>query len=106
MAKEQGRQSEDSAAGRPRRGRAARGRREDGGRHPAAGHRQAEAAARPRRWPSAPASCSDNGERARPGRRQVGDEVLYGRYGGNDVEVDGKEIKILRESDILAKVVK
>ena len=35
-----------------------------------------------------------------------GDEVLYGRYGGNDIEVEGREIKILRESDILAKIVK
>jgi chaperonin GroES len=35
-----------------------------------------------------------------------GDEVLYGRYAGTDVEVDRKEIKILRESDILAKIVK
>ena len=34
----------------------------------------------------------------------VGDEVVYGRYGGSEVEVDGEEIKILRESDILAKV--
>src|SRR6058998_3132492 len=36
----------------------------------------------------------------------VGDEVIYGRYAGNDIQVDRKEIKILRESDILAKVVK
>jgi chaperonin GroES len=36
----------------------------------------------------------------------VGDEVLFGRYAGNDVEVNGKEFKIMRESDILAKVVK
>ncbi len=35
----------------------------------------------------------------------VGDEVLYGKYGGTDIEVDGDEFKILRESDILAKVV-
>ena len=35
-----------------------------------------------------------------------GDEVLYGRYAGTDVQVERKEIKILRESDILAKVVK
>src|SRR3954469_13103997 len=45
------------------------------------------------------------------GKRQtvavaVGDEVLYGRYAGNEVEVAGKEVKIMRESDILAKVVK
>ena len=35
----------------------------------------------------------------------VGDEVIFGQYGGSDVEVDGIEYKILRESDILAKVV-
>jgi len=34
----------------------------------------------------------------------VGDEVIYGKYGGSDVEVDGDEFKILRETDILAKV--
>jgi len=36
----------------------------------------------------------------------VGDEVIYGKYSGSDVEVSGREVKILRESDILAKVVK
>jgi chaperonin GroES len=46
----------------------------------------------------------DNGERT-PVSVVEGDEVLYGRYGGNDIEVDGREIKILRESDILAKIV-
>jgi chaperonin GroES len=35
----------------------------------------------------------------------VGDEVLFSKYGGTEIEVDGKEIKILRESDILAKIV-
>ena len=34
----------------------------------------------------------------------VGDEVLFGKYGGTEIEVDGTEVKILRESDILAKV--
>ena len=34
----------------------------------------------------------------------VGDEVIYGKYGGSEVEVDGAEYKILRESDLLAKV--
>ena len=34
----------------------------------------------------------------------VGDTVIYGKYGGSDIEVNGKEMKILRESDILAKV--
>jgi len=36
---------------------------------------------------------------------QVGDQVIYGKYGGSEVEVNGEEYKILRESDILAKVV-
>jgi len=35
----------------------------------------------------------------------LGDEVIYGKYGGSDIEVDGEEFKILREGDILAKVV-
>ena len=35
----------------------------------------------------------------------VGDEVIFGKYGGTDIEVEGQEVKILRESDILAKVV-
>ena len=35
----------------------------------------------------------------------VGDEVLYGKYGGTEIEVDGVDIKILRENDILAKIV-
>ena len=36
---------------------------------------------------------------------QVGDEVIYGKYGGSDIEISGQDYKILRESDILAKVV-
>jgi chaperonin GroES len=35
----------------------------------------------------------------------VGDEVIFGKYGGTEIEIDGEEVKILRESDILAKVV-
>ena len=35
-----------------------------------------------------------------------GDEVIFGRYSGSDVNLDRKEFKIMRESDILAKVVK
>ena len=35
----------------------------------------------------------------------VGDEVIYGKFGGADIEVDGEEVKILREIEILAKVV-
>ena len=34
----------------------------------------------------------------------IGDTVIYGKYGGSDIEVNGQEMKILRESDILAKI--
>ncbi len=37
---------------------------------------------------------------------KVGDEVLFGKYSGSDVEVGTKEYKILRESELLAKVTK
>ena len=47
----------------------------------------------------------DNGNRAALAVAK-GDEVIYGKYSGNDIKIDGKELKILRESDILAKVVK
>jgi chaperonin GroES len=33
-----------------------------------------------------------------------GDEVLYSKYGGTDITVDGEELLVLRESDVLAKV--
>lgn len=33
---------------------------------------------------------------------KVGDRVLYGKYSGTDVTLDGEEFLILRESDILA----
>jgi chaperonin GroES len=48
---------------------------------------------------------SDKGERTAVGVK-VGDTVIYGKYSGSDVEVSGRELKILRESDILAKLVK
>ena len=47
----------------------------------------------------------DNGKRAEM-NVAVDDEVIYGKYSGSDVEVDGEQYKILRESDVLAKVVK
>ena len=33
-----------------------------------------------------------------------GDIVIYSKYGGSDVELDGKELKIVQESEILAVV--
>ncbi len=51
-----------------------------------------------------PGKLLDNGERGALSVA-VGDEVIYGKYSGSEVEVNGKELKILRESDLLAKVV-
>ena len=45
----------------------------------------------------------DSGDRVKPEVKK-GDTVIYGKYAGSDVKVDGKEFKILRESEILAKV--
>jgi len=33
-----------------------------------------------------------------------GDEVLYSKYGGTEIKVDGEELLVLREADVLAKV--
>ena len=35
---------------------------------------------------------------------KVGDKVLYSKYAGSDFKVDGKELTIIRQSDILAIV--
>ena len=34
-----------------------------------------------------------------------GDTIIFSKYGGTEVKVDGNELLILRESDVLAKVV-
>ena len=53
--------------------------------------------------------ASGPGERDEAGNRiamevKVGDKVLYAKYSGTEVKVDGKKLLILRESDILAVV--
>jgi chaperonin GroES len=50
-----------------------------------------------------PGKLLDNGHRGELSVG-VGDVVIYGKYSGTEIEVSGKEVKILRESDILAKV--
>ncbi|HJX36226.1 MAG TPA: co-chaperone GroES [Dehalococcoidales bacterium] len=37
---------------------------------------------------------------------EVGDIVLYTKYGGSEIKIDGEEFIIMRESDILAKKTK
>ena len=43
----------------------------------------------------------ESGE-VRPLDIKIGDAVLFGKYSGTEIEVDGDELLILRESDILA----
>jgi chaperonin GroES len=52
-----------------------------------------------------PGKLLDSGERMAVAVVK-GDEVIYGRYAGSDVQINRKDYKILRESDILAKVKK
>jgi chaperonin GroES len=35
-----------------------------------------------------------------------GDTVLYSKYGGTEIKVEGEDLLVLRESDVLAKVEK
>ena len=48
-----------------------------------------------------PGRLLDSGERV-PMEVKVGDKIIYAQYGGTEVEVEGDEYLILRESDILA----
>ena len=48
-------------------------------------------------------AIGDDGNR-RPLDVAEGDEVLYSKYGGTDITVEGEDLLVLRESDILAKV--
>jgi chaperonin GroES len=48
-----------------------------------------------------PGKVSDQGERIAPDVK-TGDKVLYGKYSGTEVTVDGEAYLILRESDVLA----
>ena len=46
----------------------------------------------------------EDGEKRIPLDVAEGDEVLYSKYGGTEVTVEGEELLVLRESDVLAKV--
>lgn len=48
-----------------------------------------------------PGRVSDEGKTITPDVK-VGDKVLYGKYSGTEVTVDGEELLIMRESDIFA----
>lgn len=51
-----------------------------------------------------PGRMTDEGIRV-PIGVEVGDRVLYAKYGGTDVKVDGESVLVVRNSDILAIIV-
>jgi chaperonin GroES len=51
-----------------------------------------------------PGSLNDKGERV-PMDIAVGDKVIYSKYGGMEVKIDGEAYLILSERDILAKFI-
>ncbi|HSG90247.1 MAG TPA: co-chaperone GroES [Pseudomonadales bacterium] len=50
-----------------------------------------------------PGASLDSGE-VRPLSVRVGDRVLFGRYSGSEVKLDGEELLVIREADILAVI--
>ena len=49
-------------------------------------------------------SISDMDDKGNKPAVKVGDKVLYGKYAGTEISVDGNDYLIMRESDILAIV--
>ena len=50
-----------------------------------------------------PGRLNETGARVRP-EVSIGDTVLYARYAGTEVKLDGEDLLILKESDVLAIV--
>ncbi|MGQ9532155.1 MAG: co-chaperone GroES [Desulfotomaculales bacterium] len=50
-----------------------------------------------------PGRLLDNGQRV-PIDLKVGDKILYSKYAGNEIKMEGEEYLILRESDILGVI--
>ena len=46
----------------------------------------------------------EDGEKRIPLDVSSGDTVLYSKYGGTEIQFDGEDLLVLRESDVLAKV--
>ena len=47
----------------------------------------------------------ENGE-VRPLDVKVGDNILFGKYSGTEVKVDGDELLVMREEDVMAVIEK
>jgi chaperonin GroES len=50
-----------------------------------------------------PGKVTDDGKKVNP-EVKVGDKVLYGKYSGTEVTIEGEEYLIMREADIFAIV--
>ncbi|HEV2062827.1 MAG TPA: co-chaperone GroES [Solirubrobacteraceae bacterium] len=46
----------------------------------------------------------EDGDKRIPLDVQAGDKVLYSKYGGTEIKVEGEDLLVLRESDVLAKI--
>ena len=51
-----------------------------------------------------PGRWDEDGEKRIPLDVSEGDVVIYSKYGGTEIKIDGEELLVLRESDVLAKV--
>lgn len=52
-----------------------------------------------------PGKLLDNGKRGKMSVKKK-DQVIYAKYGGNEIEIDGEKYMILRESDVYGVVEK
>ena len=48
--------------------------------------------------------AAGTGKKDEPVTVKVGDTVLYGKYAGTEIQIEGQDLLIMRESDILAIV--
>ena len=48
--------------------------------------------------------AAGNGKKDEPMTVKVGDTVLYGKYAGTEIQIEGQDLLIMRESDLLAIV--
>jgi chaperonin GroES len=46
----------------------------------------------------------EDGEKRIPLDVKAGDTVLYSKYGGTEIQVEGEDLLVMRESDVLAKI--
>ncbi|MDR3351203.1 MAG: co-chaperone GroES [Prevotellaceae bacterium] len=48
--------------------------------------------------------AAGNGKKDEPMELKVGDEVLYGKYAGTEINYEGKDYMMMRQSDVLAVI--